>query len=129
GEFTVCLTSETESGCIDSVCVKVQNDYRFELFIPNVLTPNNDQLNDVYEISIEGEDYYDLKIFNRWGEVVYKAGIDYDENSSYNWDGTAIGNGVLCPGGTYFYIFTFREQCSTERKLEKYYGSVTLIRD
>lgn len=78
-----------------------------ELFIPEAFTPNGDNINDYFEI--KGIEYFpgnDLRIFNRWGRLVYH-GRNYgiDTNPRF-WDGTANVSGVerMLPDGTYFYI-------------------------
>lgn len=52
-----------------------------DLFIPNVVTANNDQKNDFFEIGVRRDDGYidtsvtvdcSLQLFNRWGEVIYE---------------------------------------------------------
>ncbi|AXG68829.1 hypothetical protein KORDIASMS9_01046 [Kordia sp. SMS9] len=76
------------------------------LQIPSGFSPNNDLINDVWEIACL-ENYIDneLLIFNRWGTVVYKT-----SNYTNNWNGEANQNTVLLnkngrlPVGTYFYV-------------------------
>jgi len=76
------------------------------LQIPSGFSPNNDLVNDVWEIACL-ENYLDneLIIFNRWGTVVYKT-----RNYTNNWSGEANQNTVLLnknerlPVGTYFYV-------------------------
>lgn len=76
------------------------------LFIPQVLTPNNDGFNDRFVI--DGLEYYEdnkLLIFNRYGDVLYEMS-DYDNS----WDGrpnrNVIGNtSDILPSGTYFVFF------------------------
>ena len=71
-----------------------------ELIIPNLITPNGDYLNDVFEI--RGENITallpgaHLEVTNRWGERVYK-------NSSYNntWKGESLSDGVY-----YYYVMS-----------------------
>lgn len=129
GEFEVCLISTNAEGCIDTICDYVESSHNFSMFIPNIITPNGDGLNDYMEIDIQGEDLYDLKIYNRWGEKVYESKQDYAAGSGLNWDGINMYSGNPCPAGTYFYIFTFREACIAEAKKEKYHGTVTVVRD
>lgn len=77
----------------------------------NVITPNNDGIHDV--LTIKGiEKYPDntLKIFNRWGVLVYAAKA-YDNSSNY-FDGTSEGRATIAqdkklPAGTYFYILEY----------------------
>ncbi|WP_242926419.1 gliding motility-associated C-terminal domain-containing protein [Pontibacter vulgaris] len=44
------------------------------LFIPNIITPNGDGLNDVFFIHGLTEDDWELTLFNRWGNKVYHTG-------------------------------------------------------
>lgn len=129
GTFNVCLISESVNGCIDTSCKEVESNHRFDMFIPNIITPNGDGLNDRLEIEMEGEDLYELSIFNRWGELVYYSEQDFDAASTFNWDATVQGTGKACPAGTYFYILKFREACIDEAKIEKYSGIVTVVYD
>lgn len=75
-----------------------------EVMVPEVFSPNFDGVNDVLIINgIFDYKYSDLKIFNRWGTLVYQT-----KNYQNNWDGTAsdgifIDNKEL-PVGTYYYI-------------------------
>jgi len=74
------------------------------IVVPEGFSPNGDNSNETLIIpNLENYPDHTFKVFNRWGEEVYKA-------SPYNndWDGTnkgkmAVGNDVL-PEGTYFYI-------------------------
>lgn len=66
------------------------------LFIPNVFTPNNDDVNDYFYI--EGlPKNSTLSVFDRWGNELYS-------NSNYenNWDGLKTDGSIL-PSGTYWY--------------------------
>jgi gliding motility-associated-like protein len=65
-------------------------------------TPNGDGVNDNW--IIEGIQKYpinEVKIFNRWGEIIREySGYD---NVNVSWNGTNRNNRVL-PDGTYFYL-------------------------
>lgn len=66
-------------------------------FIPNVLTPNNDGVNDNFVISCLNEfPDAEVKIFNRWGDVVHSASPYLND-----WEGTFEGKPL--PAGTYYY--------------------------
>jgi gliding motility-associated-like protein len=72
----------------------------YDLFIPSVITPNNDGKNDLFEISdIIGQ--IELIIFNQWGNEEYT-------NDSYanDWDGRN-NKGEELPNDTYFYVMKF----------------------
>jgi len=57
------------------------------LFIPNVLTRNNDGKNDFLEITSAYP--VDIEIFSRWGKIVYK-----EDNYANSWNGEGLTNGV-----------------------------------
>jgi gliding motility-associated-like protein len=66
------------------------------------ITPNGDGKNDKWIIeNIEQFPDNDIKIFNRWGEIVWDA-EGYD-NSTVVWDGENGGGGQL-ESATYFYV-------------------------
>lgn len=82
-----------------------KNNCRFEvnkniaielLFIPNIITPNNDNINDAFEIRGLKPNSGSIEIFNRWGTKVYES-----EEYSYKNDWKADSQ----PDGLYFYTF------------------------
>ena len=103
GWFRVCLSIRNDHGCEDSVCRMVYNDFYQHIYIPNVFTPNNDPYNEGYYIDIVGEKEYDLIIYNRWGQPVFKSDSD-----QIRWNGRLYNTGEACPEGTYYYLFRYR---------------------
>jgi gliding motility-associated-like protein len=86
--------------------------------IPNVFTPNNDGVNDVFRISgLKKGDEVD--IYNRWGILVGE--INEPEEI---WDGRTTG-GAVCSAGVYFYII-FSENPKIKEHLKK--GVIQLVR-
>jgi gliding motility-associated-like protein len=84
------------NGCIDTVDVFIDNE--ISLFIPTGISPNADNVNDTWDIQgIESINEYQVKILNRWGQVLY-----YSENNYVPWDG--MYNGVIVPTSDYYYI-------------------------
>ncbi len=82
-----------------------------ELLVHNILTPNNDGINDLW--IIENLDLYEsveVAVYNAWGKEVYQSG-DYQNN----WDGSGL------PTASYYYIL--KPGNSTIIK-----GSVTIIK-
>lgn len=113
---TYTLTA-TEGECTlsDQVVVSVASQLNF----PNTFSPNNDGLNDTWQI--EGIELYPdcfIRIHDRWGQEVYQS-TGYSEEKA--WDG---GNrrGPLSEG-VYFYIIDLRDEDK-----QQYKGSITLIR-
>ena len=66
---------------------------------PNIFTPNEDNMNDMFFLDATNADNIDLVILNRWGNVVY-------EGSGPNpaWDGK-VPSGTRAAEGTYFYKY------------------------
>jgi gliding motility-associated-like protein len=105
GDFTI--TAIVDNTCaIDTVefellLVDCQNtdssENSFEF--PNVITPNNDGINDLFEIDNLPENT-EVIILNRWGNVVFSS-----ENYQNNWDGKDDSGRTLVDG-VYTYKFT-----------------------
>ena len=73
----------------------------FNIFIPNVFTPNGDGSFDIWWIkNIDQFPDNKVTVYNRWGSIVYDAS-GYDNTTVY-WDGTDDGEPL--PFGTYYYI-------------------------
>jgi len=87
--------------------------------LPNVFTPNGDVLNDYFHALTFGNYHtFLIKIFNRWGELVYESTDQY-----FKWDGNNQ-DGKECTAGVYYYVGNLVHPEDT-RAL---HGFVTLIR-
>ena len=98
GTYCTDLIVISSNGCVDTteLCVNIIPD--FEYTVPNVLTPNGDGVNDIWFIKQVGLKDVQVKIYNRWGEVVYEySGV------SGGWNGKNK-NGNMCSDGTYYYV-------------------------
>jgi gliding motility-associated-like protein len=91
------------NGCVgrDSVSVSANCN---AVVVPTGFSPNGDGVNDNYVITdIDQYPNANLKIFNRWGTLVYERN-NYDNS----WNGLSnvgkIGIGDVLPNGTYYYI-------------------------
>lgn len=90
---TYALTITNENGCAATKSIEV---FRTNCFIPNVITPNNDQENERFDLT--GFDVAKLEIYNRWGTKVYEKNNYIDE-----WHGQSTNGGNL-PDSTYYYV-------------------------
>ena len=106
-----CIASKDTVTITAKICEEVGHE------LPNLITPNLDGKNDVFNINHLELLHPNLEvvIFNRWGSVVFDS-IGYDEP----WDGTQ--NGQKLPMGTYFYRINLND--ADQRVLK---GSITLI--
>ncbi|GIV29525.1 MAG: hypothetical protein KatS3mg028_0591 [Bacteroidia bacterium] len=87
--------------------------------IPNIFTPNNDDVNDWWYVFSEGATNMHLEIFNRYGVKVYE-----NNGTGIQWDGRTLG-GEPVPEGTYFYILEITDVLNNITKKE---GYITLLR-
>ncbi len=84
-----------------------------EVFPPNVMTPNGDGLNDLFEI--DGLELYansKVEVYDRWGNVVFSS-----DNYKNDWDGGDL------PEGTYYYILEVDDPQETVHR-----GILTILR-
>ncbi len=91
--------------------------------IPNVFTPNGDNINDLLQpFPYRFIDKVNVTILNRWGQPVFKT-----ENLNINWNGKVDNTGEACPEGVYFYIIEVFESYLEGTKKRILKGTVTLI--
>ena len=103
GIYNVIVTDT--NGCLDTVYHKVTknpNALPNAIFVPNAFTPNGDELNELFPDNKfqDIKSYYNLLIFNRWGEKLFEA-----NSPSENWDG--IVNGAMSQAGAYIYTLNY----------------------
>ncbi|MBR9860314.1 PKD domain-containing protein [bacterium] len=122
GFFDICLTVSNKYGCLDTACKEVEARYTEYSSLYNVFTPNGDGVNDDYGMDLINPKLYDLRIYNRWGELVYRS---LDPNN--RWDGSLFNSGEELPAGEYFYIFKFSFECTDEE--QESHGMVEMIRN
>ncbi|MDW8295757.1 MAG: Ig-like domain-containing protein, partial [Raineya sp.] len=74
---------------------------------PEGFSPNNDGINDTFVIKGRNGRPVTLRIYNRWGNLVYEN-LNYQDD----WNGTSntgIRIGEILPDGTYFYTAEFKD--------------------
>ncbi len=116
--YVVTLTDNNGCKDQDTVLVTVYcNDA--VLFVPNAFTPNGDELNNTFHLDGLGiQELKYLRIFNRWGELVYESN---DFNAG--WDGTVNGK----PSEPEVFVYLLEAVCTTGEIIRKQ-GNITLIR-
>ena len=81
-------------------------------------TPNDDAVNDSWEIDCIFGFPHKVLVFNRWGQVVFES-----QNYDGSWDG--MENGVPLPDGGYFYTIEVTHTNNKEYLLQ---GALNIIR-
>jgi gliding motility-associated-like protein len=93
--------------------------------MPNVITPNGDNDNDLFTpiLPYRYIKSIDINIYNRWGQVMF-----HTTNPMINWDGKDQNSHGDCPDGVYYYICTVNEIRVTGVQPITLKGFVQLIR-
>ena len=111
-----------ESAFSDTVCSDNCPLYK----LPNVFTPNNDNVNEKFT-PIPGYRFIqsiDLTILNRWGQIVFTT-----HDPEINWNGTDQNSGSPLAAGTYYYICIVHEiHLDNIIRDKPFEGTVTIIR-
>ncbi len=93
------------------------------IFIPNAFTPGNkDGVNDVFKPVVKNIQDYELRIFNRWGEMIFKTN-DVNEG----WDGTIHGKNCQMDVYVYQIDYSYNSEYKGVYKNKKV-GTFTLYR-
>ncbi len=118
GTYLVKLLITTPNGCENEIEKEVIIHPDFAVHAPSAFSPNDDGLNDVFEVYGVGISEYLLQIFDRWGGLIYES-----KNLEDQWDGKT--NGELVPGGTYVYTINYRSMLNKDFTKK---GTVTVTR-
>lgn len=87
-------------------------------FIPNSFSPNGDNKNEVFQITVDNIKEIEFTVFNRWGEIMFQSSTDVAE-----WDGKYQGE--VCPQGVYYFYATF---IAWNGQIVNEKGSINLLR-
>lgn len=118
GDYLVTISMQNgTSTCYGTATLHVDLLPQEPVYIPNTFSPNGDGNNDVFFIYGQDIRTVDLKIFNRWGELVFES-----DNQFNGWDGTY--KSVLQNPAVFTYVanITFLNNKKIQRK-----GSITLL--
>ena len=121
-EYTVKVKNEGGCTAEDRVSILVVCDGS-NIFIPNTFSPNGDGANDIFYPRGSGLfKIKNLRIFNRWGEVVFERNSFNANDASAGWNGTFKGI-KLNPE---VFIYTIDVICDNSTVIN-YKGNVALI--
>lgn len=114
GEYMVTLTVTNSEGCVSEIVHGPFVIFSPELFIPNVFSPNDDNVNDLFLVRYTGSQPFNLQVFDRWGVKVHE-----DNNKTTGWNGKDA-DGANVSEGVYYYRVKVGDK--------DYAGNITLVR-
>lgn len=113
------------NGCRGSDVARIAVDGRPPVYIPNVFSPNGDGVNDRFTIFGDSRitQVKELRIFSRWGEMVYHRENFPPNEPAFGWDGT-LDRQVM--NAAVFVYYTIVELSGGKEVILK--GDITLMR-
>ena len=118
---TYSVTAEF-GNCIVSDEIKLEeseNNCTCNIYVPNLFTPNNDAINDHWEVLANCPfRQYSLEIYNRWGSKIFSS-----NNALESWNGY-YGNQIV-QSGLYSYLLKYQTEYG-EPKIQ--YGTIMVMR-
>jgi gliding motility-associated-like protein len=118
GSYTVYFTVANEIGCSDTQPYTILGPPA--IWIPNSFTPNGDGINDVFQVVSHDLLEYEIKIFNRWGEMVFQS-----TDPAMPWMGNHKSGEYFCPDGVYQYVARIK---GFNTDAVEYSGTISLLR-
>lgn len=116
---TYIVTATSPDGCVgsDTIEIKVKENCK-EFFIPTSFSPNNDNTNDLLCIYGDCITSLDFRIYDRWGELVFKT-----DDYQICWDGTYKGKMMNAATFVYQISVSFSDGTSLSEK-----GNISLVK-
>lgn len=122
--FEICLEVENVFGCADTTCYFLDVGSETLIYVPNVFTPDNDGLNEVFVPVIGGgidPTEYRFRIWNRWGDIVFDSTIVGE-----GWNGSYGRGEYYVQNDVYVWEVQYKDLDSGESEVLT--GHVTILR-
>ncbi len=114
------MITSTTYGCVDSAFQTIIIEPDFVFNIPNAFTPDGDEINDSFCGKGIFINEFEMTIFDRWGNLIYKT-----KDITKPWDGKTNQGAVLSQADVYVYVINLTD---FKNKKHSYKGIVTLAR-
>ena len=118
------LFATNEHGCAVSERLNVEVELIIDIFVPNVIAPNQVDANSYFTVganeSVVG--IKELYIYDRWGELMFTDSHEGNLDTYLGWDGTFKNKTVLQGVYAYLVIFEIIDGSEVEKK-----GSLTVL--
>lgn len=122
GQYTI--IAKDSNGCSRTFPLVVLLDLNYQVYYPNVFSPNGDGVNDLWNVSI-GSGYQGdhLEIYDRWGNKLYRFTKDEIGSPDRGWNG--IHNAIRCLPGVYVFRLTVKNDL---QQIKNVVGTISLLR-
>lgn len=128
GNFTIKLITTNQYGCSDVDSIGYEPGLNSGLFFPNAFAPNLDDQNArVFKAYGIGVREYELKVYDRWNNVVWETNDLNNSQPSGFWDGNDA-QGRPLPHGVYYWVCRAKMYGKENEPYDNYNGTVYLIR-
>jgi gliding motility-associated-like protein len=127
-DYYPALVAKSYEGCIDTFRVADRITVLPSLLdVPNVFTPDGDDLNRYFKVEHRSIREFNIIIMNRWGKVVYRADVK-DIYEWEGWDGNVLNTNRPASPGPYFYVIEAIGYDNEKYVRGQYRGTVYLFR-
>ncbi len=121
--YEICLRSENQFGCADTLCQFLMVEGRVLVNVPNTFTPDGDDLNEVfipYAVGIADENYL-FQIWSREGNLVFQT-----NQRGEPWDGSVKNGDYYAGNNVYTWVLEVQDIMTAD--IIRYTGHVTILR-
>ena len=125
GVSEYCATVTDINGCVTEDCVFIRERIVKDVYIPNAINLFAGGQNDVFFVQADEfvEVINSMRIYDRWGELMYVIEDHNPNDKSAGWDGTY--NDIAVEQGVYVYMI---ELTYTDGQKETFVGDLTIFR-
>lgn len=120
GTYLVSLIAINQYGCRDTTDHTVHINGETTTFIPNAFTPDDNGLNDVFMPKLYGITEFQMFIFDRWGNQIFKT-----DDMSRGWNGRMNNTGEIVQQDVYVYKIFTKDLLHNKHS---YVGSITVVK-
>jgi gliding motility-associated-like protein len=118
GTYLVTLIATDDKGCTDTITKPIEIEEAYYIYVPNTFTPDGLRYNNTFSASVVGIKWLEVRVFNRWGEVLFQS-----NELDFEWDGFFKGD--MCQDGTYIWKIKYITNSGREATIT---GHINLIR-
>lgn len=122
--FTPCQSASDDIEILEKLDCEEEEELSTSVYIPNIFSPNGDQINDDFGISF-GPDLnlqaIQGSIYDRWGNGIFQS-----DKIPFSWDGTR--QGLLMAPGVYVYVLRVTYTVDGKVVEQTFSGEMTLVR-